>query len=109
MGSRDTWRQFYILDADHRVVAADLDTWAAMIEADGRLVDYTEINSALRVSTVFIGLDMAPWDDGPPKLFETMVFRNDSGDDCWRYSSWDDAVIGHKAAVRKLRGKQHVR
>jgi hypothetical protein len=22
--------------------------------------------------------------------------------DCWRYSSWDDAVAGHAAAVRRL-------
>ena len=109
MGDKAQWRQHYILDADHRVVSADLYTWAEFIEdGDARQVDYTQITSALDVSTVFVGLDMAPWDDGPPKLFETMVFRNDRGEDYWRYSSWDDAVIGHKAVVRKLRGKQHV-
>jgi hypothetical protein len=48
------------------------------------------------------------WGEGPPILFETMVFRNGSGDEQERYSSWDDAEAGHKAMCRKVFGKLEV-
>ena len=53
------------------------------------------------VSTVFLGLDHRHFGGGPPLVFETMLFINGSGDEMDRYSSWEDAEIGHKAFVRK--------
>lgn len=93
----------YVLDEFNRTVPADLVAWAHFFENNNRIVDYTGITSDCHVSTVFIGLDLRPWHDGPPLLFETIVFRGDDSSDYGRYSSWDDAVTGHKAVVRKLR------
>lgn len=54
-----------------------------------------------RVSTVFLALDHNYADHGPPVLFETMVFEDDKHSDlaCERYSTWDQAMTGHKRMV----------
>jgi hypothetical protein len=104
----------YILDADHHLVETDFETWAQWFEDfNNRIVDYTDITSQMRVSTVFIGLDHRFSSDGPPLVFETMIFGGPEEIDqtMWRYSSWDDATTGHKAAVRRARAaiKQKVK
>lgn len=45
---------------------------------------------------------------GPPRLFETVVFTDHGVGlrdilDQRRYSTWDEAVAGHKEAVEKVR------
>ena len=56
------------------------------------------------VSTVWLGLNHNFSQDGPPLIFETMVFPND-GDmgelDADRYSTEEEALAGHKAMVDK--------
>jgi hypothetical protein len=94
----------YILDAEHRPVPVPLMQWAEWFEdITNRLVDYTEITSETHVSTVFLGLDHRFSGNGPPILFETMIFGGPLDQEQWRYASWDDAEAGHKAAVRKAR------
>jgi len=103
----------YMLDGERVVPCHDLMTWARWFENANRRVDYTEITSQCRVSTIFIGVDHRYWGGGPPLVFETMVFGGPDDDalEMSRYSSWDDAAIGHKAMVRKVREaiKQKVR
>jgi hypothetical protein len=83
--------------------------WGQFFEVDAnRVVGYTEITSKCYVSTVFLGLDhrhRGIQRDGPPLVFETMIFDGPDEIAGWgqRYSSWDDAEIGHKAAVRVAR------
>jgi hypothetical protein len=80
--------------------------WGTFFERmENRLVGYTEITSEIYVSTIFIGIDHRMSDEGPPILFETMIFGGpDSIDQYqWRYSSYDDALTGHKMAVSKAR------
>jgi hypothetical protein len=58
--------------------------------------------SGVFVSTVFLGLDHNMLRSDRPLLFETMIFdtRNNWGESyCARYSTYDEAVIGHKAAL----------
>ena len=52
------------------------------------------------ISTVFIGIDHQ-FADGPPRLFETMIFLGDSRSDvyCRRYPTRDAARDGHARAV----------
>lgn len=98
----------YILDANHRPVEVSLMEWAHWFETVGnRIVDFTQINSEVHVSTVFLGIDYGFGHRGPPVLFETMIFGGPLDNDCWRYTSWDDAETGHKAAVRKARIAAH--
>lgn len=57
-----------------------------------------------RVSTVFLGIDHQ-FGDGPPLLFETMVFSSNQDLDeyCDRYATWDQAAAGHQKIVAMVR------
>jgi hypothetical protein len=90
----------YILDADNRVVEVSPLGWAKWFEDnDNRVVGYTQITSETSVSTVFIGIDHGFIGDGPPLLFETIIFGGPLDQHMWHYSSQDDALAGHAAAV----------
>jgi hypothetical protein len=97
----------YVLDDEKRPVACnDLQRWGEMMEdMSKRRVAGTEVTDEVRVSTVFLGLDHRFMGDGPPLLFETMIFGGPEPIDqaTWRYASWDDAQTGHAAAVRIAR------
>lgn len=100
-------RLWYTLDDEHRPVAApDLETWGRWMQKNDRHVAVTDLaDGVVTVSTVFLGLDHRHFGRGPPILFETMVFglTMEDGDMQWRYSSWDDAEVGHKATVKKVK------
>lgn len=63
---------------------------------DAYRVARTELDDGRYVSTVFLGLDHQ-WGEGPPLLFETMVFPE--CEDYERYATWDEAVAGHDQVV----------
>jgi hypothetical protein len=90
----------YILNGHEPVEEPDLFKWGMWMETADRQVRDT-FRDDVRVSTVFLGLDHSFW-DGPPILFETMVFINGSGDEMERYSTWDEAVRGHENMVNKI-------
>ena len=56
-------------------------------------------HNGIRVSTVFLGINHA-FNDGPPVLWETLVFMPD-GEDGERYTSYEDAEAGHARYVAK--------
>jgi len=60
----------------------------------------TRVNGAT-VSTVFLGLDHR-FGAGPPLVFETMVFGGELDGDCDRYSTYDEAELGHVNMVNKV-------
>lgn len=64
-----------------------------------------EFEPGISVSTLFLGLDHRFYGDGPPLVFETMVFGYNEANEAFvsRYSSWEDAELGHKATVRKVK------
>jgi len=62
----------------------------------------THVTRDIVVSTVFLGLDHA-WDDGPPILWETMVFGGKLDSEQARYRSRRDAEDGHEAMVERVR------
>jgi hypothetical protein len=111
------WLGQYILGGEEGhtpIPCYSLTEWGQFMEGDKRLVARTG-NDTKWVSTVFLGLDHHFLWGGPPLVFETMAFINEGrtiklGDsempvaeplDQARYSSWDDAEIGHQALVRK--------
>ena len=56
----------------------------------------------VRVSTIFLGLDHSFNEDDPkdlPVLFETMIFGKFNDDYQIRYTTWEEAVEGHKRAL----------
>jgi hypothetical protein len=95
----------YFLNEDHTYTPCDLMTWAIQFEEMSRNhtkhVGSDRING-FHVSTVWLGLDHA-WLGGPPLLFETMIFDNkEDRSDIYqdRYTTWDEAVEGHKRAIQ---------
>jgi hypothetical protein len=92
---------YYALNDDNSVSPISSMEWAKRFEdRERRRVGLDELNGA-RVSTVFLGLNHQFLDDGPPLIFETMVFPEGWDERlCWRYSTWEQAEAGHKEAVR---------
>lgn len=96
----------YILRNGQAVPEPDLIAWAEWYKAhpEERRVARDGIGPDAVVSTVFLSLDHG-WGDGPPLLWETMIFWLDHplDNDCERYTSRADAEAGHEAAVIKVR------
>lgn len=95
--------RLYVLDDDGEPMPVDdWQVWAAFFEQSARRsVATTRVGSYL-VSTVFLGIDHNFRGDGPPVLWETMVFHDGHGSrdlDCRRYSSRQDALDGHAVTV----------
>ena len=91
----------FILLGKLAVPEPDLMKWGMWFETANRHVADTHIGG-IRVSTVFLGIDHQ-FGRGLPLLFETMVFRGKSGEETWRYETWQEAEAGHKAAVEMVR------
>jgi hypothetical protein len=110
--------RFYILDGHEPVGLYEPDAvikWGRWFEtAPERQVAFTDLGWAT-VSTVFLGVDhrmRAFGHDGPPILFETMVFANPKPGEAFpdeldgrmnRYCTWDEAKAGHEAMVAAVR------
>jgi hypothetical protein len=95
----------YILNADgHPVPCDDPLAWALWMEtAERRLLQ--DLDEGLNgpddpkrvlVSTVFLGLDHNYFSDGPPILWETMVFGGVLDGTQQRYASREEAIVGHQ-------------
>lgn len=64
----------FILNEEGVIVETDLMTWAHWFEtSQDRFIKQEDVMDCW-VSTVFLGLDYN-FEEGPPLLFETMVFR----------------------------------
>ena len=87
----------YILDEYHQVKPADdFLKWAEWFEnRENRIVRQDEENG-VRVSTVFLGIDHNWSGEGPPVLFETMVFGGPTNEDTYRCCTWDQAIEQHR-------------
>jgi hypothetical protein len=99
----------YVLDGKIPVPCEDLMEWAHWYETAGKdRIVCKEFIGDYEVSTVFLGLDHS-FDDGPPELFETMVFWKGSENDrrdgvvddapMYRAPTWELALEMHARAV----------
>lgn len=91
---------------------------AAAVEVTGEdpwRVGFTEVAGGRTVSTVFLGLDHG-WGEGPPLVFETMVFNDGfpqvsgtmivvggGAELIGRCSTWEEAEALHEQTVAGLR------
>lgn len=115
----------YILDDDHHVVPAPgLKAWAVFMDQHKKRVVEQTTTRHYWVSTVFLGIDHGWYGKRLPVVFETMTFdrrhvvkewsfdpgrlrrvREEADLPGWsfdRYSSWDDALTGHRAIVGRI-------
>ncbi len=93
--------RYYKLTKNKEVIEVSMKEGAAQWEEDRR-VDLTE-DKEYSVSTVFLPMDHSFNFDGPPIVFETMVFPLDSlsEEDMERYSTWEEAKEGHRKMCEK--------
>ena len=87
----------YVLDEKHNPIPATLDEWSKFTEPYCISSVVRDEVDDLCVSTVFLGINHN-WGEGPPILFETMIFGGEHDEDRWRYATWDEAIVGHKTA-----------
>lgn len=93
----------YVHDSEFREFPAyDTRHWSYFMES-ARFICHTYVESqpTILVSTSFLGVDHNLLREGPPVLWETMVFKDHKVLDDYtkRYTSHHDAVIGHSETV----------
>jgi len=94
----------YILDGEKAVPEPDLLKWATWYQTADRRVANNKIGE-VRVSTVFLAVDHS-FGEGPPQLFETLVFDGPLSDEMDRYATWAEAVAGHAKMVERVRAAE---
>jgi len=91
----------YILKGKKAVPCLDARRWGKWIENVNKVVARKTIGNC-NISTVFLGLDHS-YEAGKLLLFETLVFGGPLSDEMERYTTCDEAVIGHKAMVKRVK------
>lgn len=94
---------YYILEDGIPKPISSIQEWGEWLEKADRTVAKTKIGKVL-VSTVFLGLDHQ-WGEGPPLLFETLVFEGLLDGEMERYSTLDEAKAGHEVMVERVRAE----
>jgi hypothetical protein len=85
------------------VVVEDTLDWAIWFDQSKNRIVAQEMVGQLWVSTVFLGLDHN-FGDGPPVLWETMVFGDDQMDRDRCSGSREQALAMHERMVKKVKG-----
>lgn len=103
---------YWKLNADGDAVPTDdAIEWGHWFETANRTVsndlDEGDDGKTIRVSTVFLGLDHNFGADGPPVLWETLVFGGVLDGEMMRYSSKEAAAAGHQAICRRVMETLH--
>ena len=99
--------RWYILVGDD-LVPTDMVTaarWLAEHDERRRVGD-TDVGD-VNVSTVFLGLDHRYYDEGPPLVFETMIFGGKHDQWQQRTSTWAQADAMHKRACAMVAETDH--
>jgi hypothetical protein len=94
----------YILDKNRKPkLEPNLSKWAKWFEnSKNRVVKQTYIGASM-VSTVFLGTDHRFTGDGPPILWETLIFYGPKDGQGRRYDSEETAKAGHEEFVEIVR------
>lgn len=98
--------ELYILNNDKEpVLCADAIGWAAQQSEKNNRVAldvFGEGEDAIRVSTVFLGIDHN-LGRGRPHFFETMAFGHDDLEVMDRCSTWQEALDQHQATCETVK------
>lgn len=104
---------YYTLDGHEPIPCDDVLQWGSWFEshtADRIVKRDGDEKTGWWVSTVFLGIDHNFGANGPPVLFETLVFApktvphslRDFDGYQRRYTTWSEAEAGHAEIVRRL-------
>lgn len=91
---------YYLTTAHGEIFSTnDREEFSKWMMYANRQVKYTKV-LGIDVSTVALGLDHQ-FGDGEPLIFETMIFGGCLDGYCDRYSTIEEAKVGHRKAVWK--------
>jgi hypothetical protein len=96
----------YILEYGEIKPCDDIIEWARWMDKHDRNIARDIIKTdvgQIMVSTVFLGMDHS-FAEGPPILFETMIFGGKHDQYQERCSTLDEAKIMHEEAVKLVEG-----
>lgn len=85
--------RYWILVGEE-IFSASQEEWAEFFDKEERFLWQHDIGEHSHVSTVFLGIDHQ-WGSGPPLLFETLVTDGPLADEMHRYSTYEQARLGH--------------
>lgn len=100
----DVLIRHYVLDGAGNPLPVDFLTWACwMGDDDNCRIRLDQVGDS-RISTVFLGLDHRFGGEGPPILFETMIFDSEN-EGCFqeRYTTRAQAIARHEQIVAMVR------
>jgi hypothetical protein len=84
-----------------------LKQWTKLFEETNRTIAY-DVVGEVRISTVWLGLDMSLRAEDPPLIFETAIFqgwgRNPTRLYMQRYSTQRQAIARHRKLVAEVLG-----
>ncbi len=90
------------------VKTKDLLLWGRWMEKHSdRVIERTTVDG-VDISTVFLGLDHNWGGNGPPILFETMIFGGEHDEYCDRCATLAQARKMHTRALWLVRGSKEV-
>jgi len=104
---KEAFVRHYKLDGKAALPATDFAEWALWYETANRRVAFTQARRA-SVSTVFLGTDQALLPDDPPLLFETKVFGGARDGEVRRYTTWEEAELGHRETVARVEETERI-
>lgn len=95
----------YTLEGDEAVPAENPKAWADWMGSHRKLcvVGRDTPVWGVEVWTTFIGMRQPGPDEGPPFLWETVLFREGAIEDLWRYTSANAARRGHRRVVAMVK------
>lgn len=95
--------QWYIEDGNGEVrPVGDILEWGRWRASAESRVALTNLGERGEVSTVFLGLDHRHFGEGPPILYETLVFGGPLDQEMERYCTRAEAVAGHERMVARV-------
>lgn len=91
----------HVYDRDGKPMT--MKQWERLTRDEYKRVAYDTVGD-VAISTIWLGIDHQ-FGEGPPLIFETMIFGIDSDLDQeqWRYSTEAEAIAGHKRAMEMVR------
>lgn len=97
--------KYFKLDGDDKIEPVEnVIEWARWFESFDNRIEKTEIGDVL-VSTVFLGMNHN-WGEGPPLIYETLVFAGDLDGEMERYATEEEAREGHQKMVERVENEQ---
>ena len=95
----------YILKDGVPVLEPDIFAWGEWFITANRRVNFTKVGHS-EISTVFLGLDYSFVRLGnSPVLYETLVFGGSLDGEMDRYSTFEEAVSGHRRMVARVQNQ----